>query len=152
MKKILLVVLVLLLECVSFAQQIPQKTDYTFIPRTLFAGTSMSARTYSVTYDDTTQSFSLNGWSSGYLLFNIATNDSVNLNFSYAGSYDGVNFGEYVVSDSVKMTGTASNVRTLQIPQKAFGFLSIRARVYATGIAYSQNPSAVLTTRIRLKH
>lgn len=125
-----------------------------YIPRTLSAGTSMSARTLSTTYDDTTQGFQTRGFRSIYVGIETAANDSGRVLLAYFPSKDGVTFDAAVLFDSLSTTGTVGKVKYFELPAGAMGAHSIRLRVYGddTVARYSANPSTTATTKIIRKH
>lgn len=155
MKTFFVILLSMLFVLTAFGQSganARQSDDY--VPRTLSAGTSMSARTLSTTYSDTTQGFRTRGFSSVFVGIELAANDSGRVLISYAPSKDGVNFGPYVLFDSLVTTGTVGVYKYFQLPANAMGAHSVRVRVYgdADVAKYSANPSTTATTKIIRKH
>ena len=153
MKTLTLILAMVLAVSVGFAQSTPDDRDFTFIPRTLSAGTLMSARDFTTaSYDDTTQAISTSGWSRIFVVLHTATNDSIAAIVSYQGSVDGATFGPLTVLDSLSSTGTVGVNSAFELPAKAMGFEFVRVRVYASGIdRESANPATDLTTYIRKK-
>ena len=125
-----------------------------YTPRTLSAGTVMSARTLATTYDDTTQAFQTRGFVSVFVGVETAANDSGRVLLAYQPSKDGVTFDALVLVDSLVTTGTVGKVMYFQLPANAMGAHSVRVRVYgdATVATYSSNPSTTMTTKIIRKH
>lgn len=143
--------ILLLIPVLAFSQQ-PSKalpSDDVFIPRTLSAGTSMSARTDAAGLLDTTQAIQLRGYSQATVIVQTLTNDSVGLRVDYQPSFDGVTFAAtFVLIDSLSSTGTVGYQKAFAIPAGVMGFQAIRIRIKGTDAAHSANPSATVTTRI----
>lgn len=154
MKNLLISVLALAL-CVSFAQA--QSTgspfpDQKFIPRTLSAGTSMSARTDAAALDDTTQSIRVGGFTAVYIHIVTAANDSASVVLSYACSNDGATFGAYTTFDSLSTTGTVGANKAFALPAGGLGAEFVRIRVKGSVSAvHSTSPATTVTTVIRKK-
>jgi hypothetical protein len=147
MKKILLITL--LFSISLFGQSLYKNTD-NFVPKTLFAGTEMSARTASTSMDDTTQAFSCRGYQAVYVGLESATNDTVHAYLSYQISKDGSTFGAFTLLDSLSTSGTVGVANYIALPAKCLGAYSVRLRVYGnalTGIV-SLNPAPTLKTYI----
>ena len=143
----------LLIPCLAFTQA-PSKalpSDDVFIPRTLSAGTSMSARTGATTLDDTTQAVTIRGFSQVILAVQITANDSINLLIQYQPSYDGVTFfATFQTIDSlVASTSAVLPQAGFLLPAKVMGFQAVRFRVkgQAHGL-YADSPTPKVTTRI----
>ena len=152
MKTLSIFVATVLFATAVFAQATPGEKDFVFIPKTLYAGTLMSARDFSASYDDTTQAISTNGWNRIFLVLNTATNDSISVICSYQGSVDGATFGPFTTLDSLSSTGTVGVNTAFELPAKAMGFEFVRVRlVYSTIGRASANPATDLTTYIRKK-
>ena len=145
MKKLL----VLFLVFSSFA--FSQSTDKVEIPRTLFAGTLMSARTAATTYDDTTQAVSVRGYDKVILTLQVAANDTANLLVQVQPSFNGVTFDAAfdTIDSLVNTTSAVLPQQGFELPDKYLGFQAVRFRV--TGQAwglYAGSPVATVTTRI----
>lgn len=154
MKTTIMLILFVLVASVAVGQQVPVRSDGEFIPRTLSAGTSMSARTAAAALDDTTQAFSLDGWNRAFVHIVTATNDSSNTWVAYQTSLDNITWGDFTVIDSLKSTGTVGANKAFEIPAGAMGAEYCRIRVYGStgGVPYSANPSTTVKTIIRRKH
>ena len=149
MKTLISVLLALFVVSASYSQRNP---DSKYIPATLSAGTSMSARTYAEAYDDTTQTFRVGGFSRAFAHIVTAANDSISVLLSYSVSNDGATWGAYTLSDSLSTTGTVGANKAFAIPDGAFGGEYARIRVYGSSISrVSANPSTTVTTIIRRK-
>ena len=152
MKTFTLILAMVLAVSVGFAQATPDDKDFTFIPKTLSAGTSMSARAFSASYDDTTQAISTSGWSRIFVTLVTAANDSISVLCSYQGSANGATWGQLTSLDSLSSTGTVGVNTAFELPAKAMGFEFVRIRlVYSTIARASGSPSTTLTTYIRKK-
>lgn len=152
MKTLTLILATVLFTTAGFAQTTPDDKDFTYIPRTLSAGTSMSARSYSASYDDTTQAISTSGWSRIFVVLNTAANDSISVVCSYQGSVNGATFGPFTTLDSLSSTGTVGVNTAFELPAKAMGFEFVRVRlVYSPINRVSGSPATTLTTYIRKK-
>lgn len=150
MKNLISVVFVLLFTAGFVSAQVAMKTYDASTPKTLTAGTSMSARTASTSMDDTTQAFSFRGYHAVYVGLESATNDTVHSYLAYQVSKDGVTYGAFTLLDSLSSTGTVGVANYIQLPAKALGAPYVRLRVYgiASNGAVSINPSPTLTTSI----
>lgn len=149
MKKLIIGLAIVLLASVSTAQY---QRDLYFVPQTLSGATAMSSRTYSLTYDDTTQAIGLDGVNRAFVHLISAANDSISVIVSYSTSADGSTFSAYTVLDSLSTTGTVGAVTGLELPAKAMAAHQVRIRVYASPInRVSGSPATTITTRIRLK-
>ena len=146
--------ILLLIPCLAFAQA-PSKalaSDDVFIPRTLSAGTLMSALSEVAGDIDTTQSIQVRGFSQVIITLQVAANDSTANRVSYQPSFDGVTYAAtFVVLDSLTSTGTVGMQKGFVLPQAAMGFHSVRIRIDATNAAHSINPAPTVTTRIARK-
>lgn len=153
MRTLFIAVLLVVVSGLALAQSNANaKVDDVFIPRTLSAGTSMSARTVAASLDDTTQAVRVAGFSAVVLTLQTATNDSVGLKVSYQPSFDGVTFAAtFVLIDSLTSTGTVGYQKGFPLPAAALGFNAVRFRVEGTNAGQSGQPSATVTTRIRRK-
>lgn len=145
----------MLLMCVSamFAQSISNEPDDVFVPKTLFAGTVMSASTASASLADTTRPIMLNGWNEVYLSVTAETNDSANALIRYQVSRDGVTWSALVTLDSLVAT-TANGVthKGVKLPDNAMAYEQARFVVKGQSHGlYSANPSATLRSIIRKK-
>ena len=154
MKNILISVLaVILCASVGYAQSANSPNpDVVFIPRTLSAGTLMSARTDAAALDDTTQAIRVGGFSAVYIHIVTATNDSASVVLSYAPSRDGSTFGAYTTFDSLSTTGTVGANKAFALPAGGLGAEFVRIRVKGSVSAvHSVNPATTVTTIIRKK-
>lgn len=150
MKKIGLIILALILGSgIASAQRsdvVPQVDP--FIPRTLSAGTQMSARGDTVGLDDTTRAFISRGYSAIYVGVEGAGNDSTYAYVSYQISKDGTTFGALTLIDSVKQTGVVGEAKYIPLPANALGAYQTRVRVYGTTWGVYGKPKATITTKI----
>lgn len=140
----------LVLVGVTYAQN-PQG-DTKFIPTTLSVGTVMSARAVADALSDTTKTFRVGGYGKVYIHLVTATNDSANLQLSYAVSNDGSTWSAYTMWDSLVVSGTVGANRAFELPAGAMG--GEYARVIVSGsdsATRSANPSTTVTTIIRRK-
>lgn len=147
MKKLILLVALLVITTGVFAQG----TDLVYIPRTLSAGTSMSARSVSSTYDDTTQAVLVKGYSQVGVVLVTATNDSCTISVSYQGSMDGSTFGQFqTLIDSLSSTGTVGVNKGFALPDAGMNFTFVRFRVYSNTASgrFSSAPAVTATTYI----
>jgi hypothetical protein len=154
MRYVFLFLAMVLLSVGAFAQATPGQSDYVFIPRTLSAGTLMSARSYTSSSDDTTQAISTDGWNRGFVHIVFSTNDSCNMIVAYQTSRDNATWGTaFTTIDSAKSTGDTGYNLAVELPAGAMGAGFIRVRVYAStaGVPFSANPSTAVTTILRLK-
>lgn len=152
MKILSILLAMVLFVSVGFSQATPGVKDFTYIPRTLSAGTLMSARDFSSTYDDTTQAISTSGWNRIFVVLNTATNDSISVICYVQGSVDGATFGPFFTLDSLSSTGTVGVNDAWELPAAAMGFEFVRVRLdYSTIGRASANPNTDLTTYIRKK-
>lgn len=132
-----------LLSFVLVAQDNTRKVyNDTFVPSTLFAGTSMISRTLATTLDDTTREFNTRGYAAVYVGIEAAGNDSGRVLFSYSPSKDGVNFETFIAIDSASFVD-AGYVKYIPLPSNALGAYAVRVRAYgdANVARYSANPS-----------
>src|SRR3990167_3233192 len=146
MKKLLVLFLVMFS---SYA--ISQTTDNVSIPRTLSAGTSMSARTGATTLDDTTQAINVRGYEKVILTLQGAANDSANYLVQVQPSYDCVTFDATfdTIDSLVNTTSAVLPQQGFELPTKYLGFQAVRFRVkgQAHGL-YADSPAPTVTTRI----
>lgn len=149
----ILLFLVLASEVMAQSNVNRQQAD-TYIPRTLSAGTLMSARTGSTSLDDTTQYFSTRGFSKVYVGIETAANDSVRALVSFQPSKDGVNFSAFVLFDSLNSSGTVGVIKYFALPDNAMGAEGVRVRIYSNADLnkWSSAPSTTVTTKIIRKH
>jgi len=128
-----------------------QSTDKVAIPRTLSAGTSMSARTAATTLDDTTQAISVRGYDAVILTLQVAANDSANFLVQVQPSFDGVTFDATfdTIDSLVNTTSAVLPQQAFELPTKYLGFQAVRFRVkgQAHGL-YADSPAPTVTTRI----
>ena len=147
MRYIGIVLLVVMASVSVFAQA----TDKVEIPRTLSAGTLMSARTAATTYDDTTQAVSVRGYDKVILTLQVAANDTANLLVQVQPSFDGVTFDATfdTIDSLVNTTSAVLPQQGFELPDKYLGFQAVRFRVkgQAWGL-YAGSPVATVTTRI----
>lgn len=150
MKHIALLMLVALFGATAFAQSVGPVYDV-FTPKTLYAGTSMSARTASTTLDDTTRALVVRGYAAVYVGFETAANDSAALYLSYRTSKDGTNFNAagFTSIDSLKFTSGTGTLKYMALPTAALGAYAVQFRVQGQAWgAYSSNPSTTVTTKV----
>ena len=127
----------------------PFKDVYT--PKTLFAGTSMSARALSTSFDDTTQTVIVRGYAAVYLGVETSANDSARVLTGYRVSKDGVNYvGGFTAIDSLTTTGTVGMVKYFALPAAALGAYSVQFRAYGNAdiARYSDSPSTLAAFKI----
>jgi len=150
MNRFMFVVALLLVASLAFAQAPIAVYGDTFVPKTLSAGTSMTARTLSTTFADTTQTFVTRGLAACYLSLETATNDSMRILIGYRTTKDGTNFNAWVVFDSLVSTGTVGIFKTFTLPGVVLASYGTQIKVYGSAFdsPYSANPSATLTTKI----
>lgn len=152
MKKVFAVLLAIAFGATAFAQNTPVAKASVMIPNGIYGG-SMSAKTASTTYADTTQGFNVRDWGRCYVGIETAANDSSNTLIQYAVSKDGINFSGYTSLDSLVTSGTVGVVKYVELPEQCMGAYSVRIRVAGQlWGAYSANPSATITTKIIRKH
>jgi hypothetical protein len=150
--KTLISVLVAALVLVSMTYAQNPQGDNKFTPRTLSAGTSMSARTYGASYDDTTQTFRVGGFARVFVHVLTAANDSASVLLSYSVSNDGQTWGAYTLFDSLSTTGTVGANKAFELPAGAMGGEYVRIRQYYSPInRVSASPATTVTTIIRRK-
>jgi hypothetical protein len=149
MKRLILLAVLLLVTTGLFAQG----ADVRFVPKTLTAGTSMSARSVGSTFDDTTQSILVKGYSYVGISLVSATNDSVALLVSVQGSTDGYTFGSFRLIDSLSSTGTVGVNRGIELNSGGYAFTHVRFRVYnnTAELSYSSSPSTTVTVNVAKK-
>ena len=151
MKTLISVVLALFVVATGYAQSQP---DVKYIPKTLSAGTLMSARTVaaSTTLDDTTQSIRVGGFGKVYVHLVTSTNDSAVVLLAYSVSNDGATWGAYTLFDSLSTSGTVGANKAFELPAGAMGGEQVRIRTYGSvsGLL-SANPAPKVTTVIRKK-
>lgn len=120
-------------------------------PLTLFAGTQMTSRAISSTYDDTSRGFTSRGFADIFVGLVSSTNDSGTVYFSYQTS-DGTDWNGlgFTLFDSLSVTALHAH-KYVQLPAKCRGARMTRVRVYggaAGATGYSANPSTKLTVEI----
>ena len=145
------IALILVMSAFVFAQNSAiQHYSDPYIPSTDYAGTLMSARTLSTSYDDTTKSITTRGYADVFVGLETAANDSGRVLVAYAPSKDGVTFDAFVALDSLVTTGTVGKIKYIRLPDNAMGAYAVKVRLYgdANVDKYSANPSTTLTTRI----
>lgn len=150
MKNLISVVFALLFTAGLVSAQVAIKSYEIVTPKTLTAGTAMSARTASVSMDDTTQAFSARGLQAIYVGLESATNDTVKVYVSYQISKDGTTFGALALVDSLSSTGIVGVSNYIALPAKVLASPYARVRVYgitANG-AVSINPSPTVSTSL----
>ena len=148
MKK--LIAVLLLVSTVAFAQNTTLKlfTD-TFTPYQLYSGSTMSSRTLSTTYSDTSRAFGTRGFAAIYVGIETTTNDSGRVLFAYQPSKNGVDFETEILFDSVSFVDSGY-VAYKKLPDNAMGAHSVRLRAYgdANVAKYSANPSTLATFKV----
>jgi hypothetical protein len=149
MKNILLFLIVFSVSVMAQNNTLKVFSD-TFTPSTLFAGTPISSRTLSTSYNDTTREFNTRGYAAVYVGLETSTNDSARVLVSYSISKDGVNFQNYILLDSLSSTGEVGICKYVALPANALGAYAVRVRLYgdANVARYSINPSTKLTAKI----
>jgi hypothetical protein len=150
MKKFMLL-FIILLSSSMFAQNLNYTSTDNFVPKTLYAGTEMSARTVSSTMSDTTKSFTCRGYQAVYVGLESATNDSLQVYLAYRISKDGSTYNAFTLLDSLSVSGTVGVANYISLPAKCMGAYDVQLRVYGnalTGGNNSANPSATLKTYI----
>lgn len=153
MRKILLSALLVMFSGTLLAQHGTRDAFKSYIPVTLAAGTSMSARTDAVALDDTTRSVDLRGFSAAGILVVTAGNDSVACKVAYQGSDDGNTWdGVFVLIDSLTSTGTVGVTKGFPLPAKGMMYPFVRFRVYGSDAAHSANPAATIKSYVIRKY
>ncbi len=153
MKKIILIFLVLFASDM-FAQKAVGPVYDDFIPRTLFAGTVMSARidTAGMTYSDTTRLFNTRGYAAVYIGIEFGlTNDSGKIVVSYRATKNGTNYdgAGWILLDSLT-NSTAGTIRYFALPANALGAYMTQVRVWQSTIANVSSASYPVTVTTRI--
>jgi hypothetical protein len=144
----LLISLVAVVFVGSLAQaQVPARYKIT-VPRTLSAGTIMTARTLA-SMNDTTQAIDIRGCTFVGLTF-LASADSLGVIVKVQGSTDGTNYGALTTIDSVKhAVSTVTGVGAIAVPDKymSFPFLRFNVSVSADG-PFGAVPAPTVRTEV----
>jgi len=128
--------------------------DIVFTPKTLTAGTVMSARTDAAALQDTTRKIALSGFAKCYIALTIAANDSASAVVKYQGSVDGVNWSPTLVTiDSLSTSGDLLHSKGIALPDGGHAFEFVRFIIDGSDSAlHSANPSTTIGFQVRLKH
>lgn len=122
-----------------------------FVPKTLFAGVSMTSRTDTAGYDDTTRYFNTRGYAAVYVGIESASNDSGDIILQYRTSHDGVNNNGagFVTFDSCVISATNTH-KYYALPATALGAYATQVRAYqqTTFAKFSINPTTKITTKV----
>ena len=156
MKKLILALLVLFTVQAFSQQVVEQRLGKVTLqpdvraPSTLFAGTVMSVRSLTSSYDDTTRFFNTRGFAAVYVGVEFTANDSGRVIVSYQPSPNGTSFGPFVTLDSLSTTGTVGVYKYFALPANALGAYGVRVRVYANTdlLRYSDSPTTKVTTKV----
>lgn len=134
----------------AFAQTAQVAAPESFYPRTLTAGTQMSARTAATTLDDTTRALQFRGYAAAFIGLETATNDSASpIIWSYQVSKDGSAWSPLIVGDSANFLTVVGGAKYFQLPANAMGAYAVRIRVYGrTGGDYSPTSTTKIGTKI----
>ena len=129
--KNLLISLVAVLFVVSLAEaQVPARYRVT-VPRTLSAGTIMTARSLA-SMNDTTQAIDVRGCTFVGLNF-LASSDSLGVLVYYQGSTNGSDYSPFALADSaIHAVTTVTGVGAVAIPDEALAFPFLRFRIIVT--------------------
>lgn len=118
------------------------------VPRTLSAGTLMSARSLA-SMNDTTQAIDITGCSFVGLTF-LASSDSLGVVVKVQGSQDNTSYGALTTIDSVKhAVSTVTGVGAIAVPDKylAFKWLRFNVSVSADG-PFGATPAPTVRTEV----
>lgn len=148
MKK-MLVFLLLAVSVSAFAQRVQPFSD-TYKPSTSYAGTLMSLRSVTSSYDDTTGAILTRGCQAVYIGLETSANDSARVLVAYAPSADGVTFASFVALDSLTTTGSVGAIKYFALPANALGAYAVKVRLYGNSdiLRYSDSPTTKLTTKV----
>jgi len=120
-----------------------------YSPRTLSAGTAMTARTMDTNLSDTTSTIDTRGFS--YVGLSITgSSDSIGVLVAIQGSQDGQTFSALSVIDSVISRSTGvTGIGAVSVPDKWLAFPWIRFRVYASADAgFGANPAPTINFQV----
>jgi hypothetical protein len=150
MKKLISVISVFLFCSIALGQSVQNKTTDNFVPKTLFAGTEMSARSATTSMDDTTRAFTCRGYQAVYVGLESAANDTVKAYLSYQISKDGSTYNAFTLFDSLSTSGTVGVANYIQLPAKCMGAYDVRVRVFGNALngIVSLNPAPTVTTYV----
>lgn len=133
---------------VSFAQaQVPSNYKVA-VPRTLSAGTIMTARSLA-SMNDTTQAIDIRGCTFVGLNFQ-ASSDSLGVLVYFQGSRDGTNYSALTLCDSaIHAVSGVTGVGSVALPDKYYAYPFIRANVQvATGRPFGAAPAPTVRTEV----
>ena len=150
MRKAFILISVLMLASLGLAQNTTIKPDIdVFVPSTLTAGTSMTARVAATTLDDTTRAFTSRGYAGIAIGLETSVNDSASLYVAYQFSKDGSVWSAFAVVDSFIASGLVGASKYVPLPTQALYAQQVRARVYGSSWGdYSPGTTTKVTTKV----
>ena len=152
MKKFIAVFILAALAVTAQAQSVFNPVVDVYSPRTLFAGTLMSARTAATTLADTTRAVPVRGLAGVWIGIETAGNDSAGVYVYYRTMKDAAtaNGAGFTLLDSLIVTAT-NTMKYLALPSNVMGAYAVQFLVKglasSTG-GYSANPVTTVTTKI----
>ena len=149
--KQLIVMTLLLVLCVSVVQaQIPDQSKKDVLGvRSSRTGTAWTARAYTASLSDTSQSVSPLGCD--YLIFRLRSKDSCGVAVYYMPSWDNVTFGDKVFIDSLSTGNNAGDSKGFALPVQALGCAGVKFVVNFNAVYNIGVSSATFDARVTRK-
>ncbi len=150
MKNVIVAALLLVLCVTTLQAQIPDpyKRDILGV-RSSRTGTAWTARAYTASLSDTSQSVSPLGCD--YLVFRLRSKDSCGVAVYYMPSWDNVTFGDMVYIDSLSTGNNAGGNKGFALPQQAMGCAGVKFVVLFNAVYNIGVSTATFDARITRK-